>query len=375
MTRVFNHPAARTVRDEADENPRATPRTDDGAAREAVVHSVGATGDEARDGGTDLLLKTRRRRPVIAFSERFGLVGIWVLVVVVFALVEPRTFLTPGTASIVFGSQSVLLVIALAALLPSVNGDFDLSLGAISSLTSMVIAMLNVQHGVPIVYACLIGVALACLIGLVNAVLVVLLDNDALIVTLGTSTFWVGIIYAVSASNTVGPVSSALTHWVWNVQLFGIPALFYYGLAFVAVLWYVLDSTPFGQRALFVGRSREVARLSGIGVTKIRIFGFTAGAGLAGVSGVLYVGTTGSADPAGGGVPLLLAAYAAVFLGATVIRPGRFNALGTAVAVYFLATGITGLQLLGAQQYVQSLFYGAALVGAVVVSRLIRAKS
>jgi ribose transport system permease protein len=69
---------------------------------------------------------------------------------------------------------------------------------------------------------------------------------------------------------------------------------------------------------------------------------------------------------------LLLPAYAAAFLGATTITPGRFNALGSFIAVYFLATGITGLQLLGAQNYVQQIFYGAALLAAVMVSFLIR---
>jgi ribose transport system permease protein len=335
-----------------------------------------STGEPGADElGTELLLKTRKNRRAVAFAERFGLIGIWGLVAVVFAILEPTTFLSSGNAAIIFGSQSVLLVIAMAALLPSVNGDFDLSLGAVSSLTSMIIAILNVQHHMPIVYACVVGVTIACLIGLINAIFVVLLDNDALIVTLGTSTFWVGAIFAISASNTIGTVSSGLTHWVWGIQVLGIPILFYYGLVIAAVLWYLLDSTPFGQRALFVGQSRDVARLSGIGVDRIRIFGFVAGAGLAGIAGILYIGTTGSADPSGGGVPLLLPAYAAVFLGATVIRPGRFNALGTAIAVYFLATGIAGLQLLGAQQYVQSLFYGVALVGAVVISRLIRARA
>ena len=58
--------------------------------------------------------------------------------------------------------------------------------------------------------------------------------------------------------------------------------------------------------------------------------------------------------------------------GATSIKPGRFNTIGTAVSVYFLATGVTGLQLLCAQNYVQQLFYGAALVVAVVLSRQLR---
>ena len=68
----------------------------------------------------------------------------------------------------------------------------------------------------------------------------------------------------------------------------------------------------------------------------------------------------------------LLPAYAAAFLGATSIVPGRFNSWGSIIAVYFLVTGITGLQLLGVQSFVQQLFYGGALVLAVALSQLAR---
>ena len=70
----------------------------------------------------------------------------------------------------------------------------------------------------------------------------------------------------------------------------------------------------------------------------------------------------------------MLPAFAAAFLGATTIIPGRFNPWGTVIAVYFLVTGITGLQLLGAQSYVQNLFYGAALVLAVAFSQIGRSR-
>ena len=86
---------------------------------------------------------------------------------------------------------------------------------------------------------------------------------------------------------------------------------------------------------------------------------------------MLYAGTSGAAGPTSG-LELLLPAFAAAFLGATTINPGRFNPWGTVIAVYFLVTGITGLQLLGAQSYVQNIFYGAALVLAVSFSQIVR---
>jgi ribose transport system permease protein len=106
-------------------------------------------------------------------------------------------------------------------------------------------------------------------------------------------------------------------------------------------------------------------------VKRIRFLAFVFSGGIGAVGGVLLAGTSGAADPSSANA-LLLPAFAAAFLGATAISPGRFNVLGTLIAVYFLVTGITGLQLLGAQTYVQNLFYGAALVVAVVFSQAVR---
>ena len=94
----------------------------------------------------------------------------------------------------------------------------------------------------------------------------------------------------------------------------------------------------------------------------------------AGIAGVLYSGTTGSADP-NSGLSFLLPAFAAAFLGATGITPGRYNVWGAVIAVYFLATGITGLQLLGAPSFVQQLFYGGALVIAVAAAQILRRRN
>jgi ribose transport system permease protein len=150
-----------------------------------------------------------------------------------------------------------------------------------------------------------------------------------------------------------------------------VPVQFFYCVLIMLMIWYAATCTPLGVRALFVGQSREVAVLSGIKADRIRWGAFILAGVIAALAGVLYVGTTGSAGPTSVGT-FLLPAYAAIFLGATSIQPGRFNALGTGVAVLFLAAGVAGLQLLGAQDYAQQLFYGAALVLAVTISRYLR---
>jgi ribose transport system permease protein len=85
------------------------------------------------------------------------------------------------------------------------------------------------------------------------------------------------------------------------------------------------------------------------------------------LAGVLSVMMLGGSSPVVG-LSSLLPAFAGAFLGATSIRPGRFNAIGTVLAVYLLASGITGLQQLGVAFYVQEFFNGGALLIAVAAS-------
>jgi len=302
-------------------------------------------------------------------ARRGGLVAVWGAVVVLFGALEPETFLTAGNFQTIFGSQAVLVVLTLSLLVPLTAGDYDLSIASVLTLATMVLALLNVEHGWPIGWAIVAALLSGVAVGVVNGLLVAVLRLDAFVVTLGMSAFVSGIVLWISGSRTIGGVSEALVDPVTVSQLLGIPLAFYYALALCIVLWYVLEFTPAGRRLLFVGRGRSAARLGGVNVVRVRFGALVASGTLAAAAGVLYAGTTGGADPSSGAT-YLLPAFAAAFLGATAIAPGRFNPWGSFVAVYFLWTGITGLQLHGARGFVQQLFYGSALVLALALPRL-----
>src|SRR4029079_3186711 len=111
-------------------------------------------------------------------------------------------------------------------------------------------------------------------------------------------------------------------------------------------LLYWFEFTPMGRRLLFVGRGRNVARLSGISVKRVRFGALVASGVFAAFAGIVYDGSLGGSNPTAGDA-YLRPSFASAFLGATSIQPGRFNPWGTIIAVYFLGTGITGLQLMG----------------------------
>jgi ribose transport system permease protein len=315
----------------------------------------------------------RRRASNLDLAQRVALPVAWLALIVVFGILSPDTFLTIANFQTMFGSQAVLLILTLALIVPLTAGDYDLSVAGILGLSAMLIAVLNAQHGVPIVLAVLIALAAGALIGLINGALMIYFGIESLIVTLGMGTVLGGITLWISDSATISGVSSHLVDAIIAYRLFGISLAFYYGLAICALLWYVFEYTAAGRQLLFVGRGRSVSKLSGIYVSRVRIQAMVISGILAAFAGVVYAGTTGGADPSSA-ASFLLPAFAAAFLGATSIMPGRFNPWGTLLAVYFLVTGITGLQILGAQSYVQQLFYGGALLCAVALSQLTRGR-
>jgi ribose transport system permease protein len=304
-------------------------------------------------------------------AERFALVAAWLLLIVIFGALMPDSFLSWRSFSTLFGSQAVLVVLTLAIIIPLTSGDFDLSGASTLTMSCMLIAVLNVKLGWPIAPVLVVALVSGMVIGAVNALFVLYFRIHSLIVTLGVGTFVNGLILWVSNSQTISGVSMGLVEWVIINRFLGIPLAFFYALILAAVIWYALEYTIPGRKLLFVGRGREVSRLNGINVDRVRATSFVLSGLISAFAGILYAGMTGSADPLSG-LNLLLPAFAAAFLGATTISPGRFNAFGAVISVYFLVTGITGLTMLGADAYVQNLFYGGALVIAVSLSQLVR---
>jgi ribose transport system permease protein len=304
-------------------------------------------------------------------GQKYAVLVAWVLVIILFGILKPDTFLSARNFSSIFGSQAVLVILTLGLVVPLTAGDYDLSIGSVLTLAAMLVAILNVQQHVPIVLAILAALAAGVFVGFLNGGLVMIFGIDPFIVTLGTGTFVSGIVFWISESNTISGISHWLVDAVINNGFLGISFEFYYGLLLCIVMWYVLAYTPVGRRLLFVGRGRSVARLSGLRVGRLRWGALVVSGGISALAGIVYSGTTGSADPTSG-TGFLLPAFAAAFLGATTITPGRFNPWGALIAVYFLVTGITGLQLFGAQSFVQQLFYGGALVLAVALSQIAR---
>lgn len=310
----------------------------------------------------------------LSFSSIFqknAIIFVWIGIIILYSLMIPETFLSWGNFAMMFSSKAVLVVLALAIMIPLVAGDYDMSAASILVLSSMVIATTNVKLGLPIGVSVILAILAGTLVGFINGAIVSKLNINPFIVTMGVGTFLNGIILWISNSMTITGIDSSLQQAVIIGRLFGISYVFYYALILCLLLFYVLEFTAIGRKILMIGRGSNVARLSGIQVDRIRWGCFTASGFVSALGGVLYAGTLGSADPSSG-LSFLMLAFAAVFLGSTCIKPGRFNPIGCLIAVYFLLTGTNGLSLMGISTFIQDIFYGLALVLSVVSSVLVK---
>jgi len=339
--------------------------------------AVDAVSDGLPEVASTTVLPTLRRRlsagtatGARSIASKYALLVVWAAMALFFYIALPSTFGRVATLQSIFGSQEVLVFLGIAALTTLSVGEFDLSIASIMGIAATTVPVLVTLHHWNVALACVVAIVACLACGALNAFFVVKVGVSSLVVTLGTGTLLIGVAEFISSSSQVS-ISNAAFSKLSLFSILGLPISFYYGLVLVAAFAYMSSWTPLGRHMLFVGANREVARLAGIRVNRVRTGSYLVASVIAGIGGILLVSSTGGFD-ASGSAGYLLPALAAVFLGTAVVQPGQFNPIGTLIGIYFLETGIFGLELFGYSGWVQDVFYGAGLVVAVAVATIVR---
>jgi ribose transport system permease protein len=312
------------------------------------------------------------RRLLVDLAERGAVPIGLVLVFVYFALfshVAPLFRSKPSLLNIL-GNQSVTGLIALAMLPPLIAGYFDLSVAAIAGVANIAAASMIGQHGLSIAAVIPLTLVVALLVGSVNGFLVATLNLNAFVITLGTYTLLGGLIQLYTGGQIIeAGFSSTFGKW-GSENVLGLPTPFWLLMIVAFVLWYLHMQVPGGRKLESIGSNEIAARLVGIRVRRTVFLSFLGSSLIAGIAGLLLTSRSGGGDP-NAGPQYLFPAIAAVFIGATTIRPGFYNVWGTIIGVFFIAVAVAGLSLNGASTWVTPVFNGAALVLAVAVSTII----
>lgn len=303
-----------------------------------------------------------------AMLQRYALLIVMALLIVVFSALRPATFFTVNDLTTILGTEAPAALLVLGVTVVLLVGEFDLSVASTMGLSASLVAALTTQQHVSAPVACLAVLTCSLLVGLLNAFFVVRVGVNSFIVTLGVGTLVEGIGLGLVGATTIGGLPTSFTG-AFQHQLGGVQLPFFYVLVIAILFYVVVGRMPLGRSLFFTGNAREAAALAGIRTDRLRAGSFMASSLVAGAAGILLAGQTGAASPTITS-PYLLPAYAAAFLGATAFTIGRFNIWGSLWAVYLLAVGTTGFELLGVQNWVIDFFDGGVLVVAVVVAKV-----
>lgn len=334
-----------------------------------VSRSAGLAPDRGETAGQN------SRRPagrvVTNALSRFSLIVVLALLWVIFSLWNPGIFDTTSNMQTILLQNATIGLLALAVMVPLVANHFDLSAGFQYGLAQSLCAILVVQKGWNPLLSIAIVFAVGALLGVINGQLITRLEMPSFTTTLGTGLVILGITEAVTQNQVVTGSAPQGFLDLGRGMLLGIPLPFVY-LALVAlVLFVVLELTVWGRKAYAVGANPTASRVSGIATERLVRQSFIVTGVLCALAGCVSVTSLGGSSPVVG-LGSLLPAFAGAFLGATCIRPGRYNVAGTVIAVYVIGVGISGLQQKGADAYAQDLFNGFALLIALIVSTLAR---
>lgn len=304
-------------------------------------------------------------------AERWALFALFVVMLIVFS-VTANGFDNTQNLQVLVGSQTPMVVLAIAATAPLVVGQFDLSVAAIAGTSGIAMVSAITRFHLPLGMAVVVALVIGALIGLFNGYLVAFVGLNAFIVTLGVSTVLQGVVQgytggSVLPGNGIAWLSNSLSG---NVGIAPKGVIWFLPVAVVA--WYLLEQTPFGRHLRSIGSNAGAAQLLGIRTRALSLCTFVVSGLLGGLTGILITAQSGSADPAVAAGGDLLSALAAAFLGASVFLPGLFNVAGTVLAIFFVAVLVDGLQFLGAQDWTSPVIDGAVLIGAITVSTLLR---
>jgi len=363
-----------------------------------------------------------------SLSVILGIIVIWV----VFWLLNSN-FLTPRNLTNLVLQLAAIGTISVGIVLVLLLGEIDLSVGSVSGLCAAIMAVLNVNRGVPAVPSILVGVIAGTAIGLIQGFWLARLRVPSFVVTLAGLLAWLGALLLVlgptGTINLYNPTIDGLTGTFfptavgWGIAVAvivvyaamgllrrrrraraalslppimeylgsvavigvlslaavfvlnsdrGVPLVLLILLGFIVVFDQVLRRTRFGRYVFAVGGNAEAARRAGVNVAAIRVAVFALCSTMAACGGILAASRLLAVNQSSGGSDVLLNSIAGPVIGGTSLFGGR-GSVWTALTGALVITSINnGMDLLALSSSIKFLVIGGVLLAAVTLDALAR---
>ena len=303
-----------------------------------------------------------------------GPLAVLVVAIIAFSITNSRFFSAPNL-SLVLAQVTVIATLALGQTLVILTAGIDLSAGAITVFSSILMANFCVKAGMPGLLALAAGLICGTAMGAINGMLVTRIKLPPFIVTLGTLTIFFSLNSVVSNSETVrGADMPGLMTWTGSSIPIGNFRLTYGSIIMLllfAFFFYALGSTAWGKHVYATGDDVEAARLAGIRTSRVLFSVYTVAGLLYAVGGWILIGRLASASP-NVGTDYNLDSITAVVLGGTSLFGGRGSVIGTLIGALIVGVFRNGLQLAGVEVVWQGFAIGLLVLVAVSLDQWIR---
>ena len=299
-----------------------------------------------------------------------------VIALVIFTLMSDN-FLTGRNLMNVARQSTYLAMVAMGQMLALLTGGFDLSVGTILAVTSVVgaLAMSTLSAAYPdMVWLAIAGGMLAGLlaglsIGVVNGLGVAVFSVSPFMMTLGLASIGFGIALYLTGGVPVYGMPEAYGSIFGFGGFFGIPTPIYMTAILIVAMYVLLNWTRFGRYLYAVGGNLKASRLSGIHTRRILLLAYVLCGALATVSGLMLTARleTGEANI---GASMPLESIAACVIGGVSLRGGVGRLSGVVLGAIFIGLVQNGMNLARIDSYLQTVVIGVLLILAVVADQL-----
>lgn len=311
-------------------------------------------------------------RRAIDLAIEYNFILIFLAVVAIATALSPN-FMTVTNITNLFQQAAVVGVVAIGMTFVILTGNIDLSVGSVTALCGMLVAVMMVG-GMPIVPALILTILIGACAGATIGLITAFAEVPSFIVSLAGLVSFRGITYLLTDGVPVsglppafGSIASTMVPILPGVQVSSM------GLIFVVLCLLagaLLRLTVFGESIYATGGNAEAARLSGLPTTRILVLVFTVSGIMSALAGILLTSRLRIGQPTAA-QGLELDAIAAVVLGGTSLFGGRGGVLGTFFAVMLLQVLRNIFNLLGLGSFYQMTVTGFIIVAAILLNRFI----
>lgn len=316
-------------------------------------------------------MPTKIKERELTFSQawqRYGTLGILVLLLVILAILRPSFFFKTSTITQILSQSSVNILIALGEFFAILIAGIDLSVGSVVALSGMFMAKLMVSGASPVA-AVILGVLIGALLGFINGMLVNSTGLHPFIITLGTQAIFRGVTLIISDSSAVFGFPASFSRFMAQRILY-VPVAAIIAIAAALILAFLTRQTKLGRNIYALGGNRESAWYSGINIKLHTLIVFVISGICAGIAGVVLLGRVGSAEPAAA-TGFETYAIAAAIIGGTSFFGGKGKIFGVVMGGLIIGVINFGMNLLSVSSTLQQVVMGALIIGSVTLDRFV----